>query len=470
MRRIVNIVLAGGSGTRLWPISRTLLPKQFLKLKGEMSFFQKTILRNKKITEEIIVVVNDKQYFLALEQLEEIKMENKVILVIESVAKNTAPAICLASMLLNREDIAIVTPSDHLIDDLESYKMEIEDSLKFLNDNKILTFGIKPESLKIDYGYIETGKKIGKNTFEIVRFHEKPDLEKAKKYLKKGNFLWNSGIFTFKVETYLNELKKYQPEIYNQCKKTFIEKRDGKNTVRFKRNLMEKIPPNSIDYAVMEKTDRGITRLVSFDWCDVGSFESLFLINEKDKNNNTTYNEENLINIGSKNNLIIASKERTMVTIDINDLIVVDTKDAILISDKGKSSIVKDVVNRLKKEKSEVVESHITTFRPWGSFTILAENKMYKVKKIYVKPHKRLSLQYHKHRSEHWVVVKGEALVTIGNRDFTIKENESIFVPKGEKHRIANPTNKSVEIIEVQVGFPLTEEDIVRIEDDYKRE
>ncbi len=470
MREIVNIVLAGGSGTRLWPISRTLLPKQFLKLNGNLSFFQETILRHKDFVTKTIVVVNDKQYFLALEQLEEIKMEDKVIFVIESVAKNTAPAICLASMLLKGEDIAIVTPSDHLIEDFESYRKDFEASIKFLNEGKILTFGIKPESPKTDYGYIETGREIEKNIFETVRFHEKPDSETAKQYINKGNFLWNSGIFGFKVKSYLDELEKFEPDIYKTCQNAFLNSKEQGNIIRFKRELMEEIPANSIDYAVMEKTNRGITRLASFDWSDVGSFDSLYQIHDKDENNNTVYKPENLINIDSKNNLIITSKGRSMVTIDINDLIVVDTRDAILISNKGSSQKVKKAVNMLKKKNSEIVESHITTFRPWGSFTILAENRMYKVKKIYVKPHKRLSLQLHKHRSEHWVVVTGQAKVTIGNAVMLIKENESVYVPIGEKHRLENPTDKDLEIIEIQVGFPLTEDDIVRIEDDYKRE
>ncbi len=470
MREIVNIVLAGGSGTRLWPISRTLLPKQFLKLNGDMSFFQQTILRHKDFVDKTIVVVNDKQYFLALEQLEEISMEDKVVFVIETVGRNTAPAICLASMLLRGEDIAIVTPSDHLIKDNESYKRDFESAMQFLSDNKILTFGIKPESPKTDYGYIETGQLIENNIFETVKFHEKPDKETAENYISKGNFLWNSGIFGFKVKSYLNELERFEPDMYKSCQQAFLNSKMNGNMIRFKKELMEKIPANSIDYAVMEKTDKGITKLASFDWSDVGSFDSLFQIHQKDENNNAIYRPENLINMDSKNNLIITSKSRAMVAIDINDLIVVDTKDAILISNKGSSSKVKEAVKLLKEKNNEIVESHITTFRPWGSFTILASNKMYKVKKIYVKPHKRLSLQYHNHRSEHWVVVTGQAKVTIGNAVMLIKENESVYVPIGEKHRLENPTDRDLEIIEIQVGFPLTEDDIVRIEDDYKRE
>ncbi len=470
MREIVNIVLAGGSGTRLWPISRTLLPKQFLKLYGDLSFFQQTILRHKDFADKTIVVVNDKQYFLALEQLEEIGMDDKVIFVIETVARNTAPAICLASMFLRGEDIAIVSPSDHLIKDTENYKKDFDSAVKVLSDNSILTFGIKPQSPKTDYGYIETGEKIEDSIYKTIKFHEKPDKKTAETYLKKGNFFWNSGIFAFKVKTFLNELEKYEPEIYRACQKAFLESKMRGNIIRFKRELMEKIPANSIDYAVMEKTDRGITKLASFDWSDVGSFDSLYQIHEKDENNNAIYRKENLINIDSKNNLIITSKKRAMVAIDINDLIVVDTKDGILISNKGSSSKVKQAVKMLKERNSEIVESHITTFRPWGSFTILASNKMYKVKKIWVKPHKRLSLQYHNHRSEHWVVVEGQAKVTIGNAVMLIKENESVYVPIGEKHRLENPTDRDLEIIEIQVGFPLTEDDIVRLEDDYKRE
>lgn len=470
MREIVNIILAGGSGTRLWPISRTLMPKQFLKIYGNMSFFQQTILRHKNIADRTIVVVNDKQYFLALEQLEEINMDNRVTFVIETVGRNTAPAICLASMLLKNEDIAIVTPSDHLIKNSENYEQDFKDSLDLLKDNKILTFGIKPDSPNTDYGYIETGKELGKEIFKTTNFHEKPDMEKAKKYLEKGNFYWNSGIFAFKVKTYLSELEKHAPEIYKACEKAFSTSKQQDNLVRFKREAMEKIPADSIDYAVMEKTDKGITKIASFDWSDVGSFDSLYTILPKDNNKNAVFKPENLINKDSEENLIFTTKDRTMVTIDVKNLLIIDTKDAILISNKGSSSKVKEIVKNLKEKNSEIVESHITTFRPWGHFTLLAENKMYKVKKIYVKPGKRLSLQYHNNRSEHWVVVKGEAKATIGDNVFHIKENQSIYVPIKEKHRLENPTDKDLEIIEIQVGFPLTEDDIVRIEDDYKRE
>ena len=470
MREIINIVLAGGSGTRLWPISRTLLPKQFLKLYGDLSFFQQTILRHKDFTNKTIVVVNDKQYFLALEQLEEIEMEDKVTFVIETAARNTAPAICLASMLLRGEDIAIVTPSDHLITNTENYRLDFESAVKFLGNDRILTFGIKPESPKTDYGYIETGDKLESNVFKTVKFHEKPNKQTAETYLQKGNFFWNSGIFAFKIKTFLTELEKFEPEMYRLCGETFLNSKIQGNIIRFKRELMEKIPANSIDYAVMEKTDKGITKLASFDWSDVGSFDSLYQIHKKDENNNAIYNQENLINIGSENNLIVTSEKRNMVTIDISDLIIVDTKDGILISNKGSSSKVREAVNLLKQNNSEIVESHVTTFRPWGSFTVLAENKNYKVKKIYVKPHKRLSLQYHKNRSEHWVVVTGRAKVTIGDAVMLIKENESVYVAIGERHRIENPTDSDLEIIEIQVGYPLTEDDIVRIEDDYKRE
>ena len=240
MREIVNIVLAGGSGTRLWPISRTLLPKQFLKLYGKLSFFQQTILRHKDFANKTIVVVNDKQYFLALEQLEEIEMEDKVTFVIETAARNTAPAICLASMLLRGEDIAIVTPSDHLIINTENYRSDFERAVQFLSDDKILTFGIKAESPKTDYGYIETGEYIDDNIFKTVKFHEKPDKNTAEIYLKKGNFFWNSGIFAFKIKTFLTELEKFEPEMYRLCRETFLNSKIQGNIIRFKRELMEK--------------------------------------------------------------------------------------------------------------------------------------------------------------------------------------------------------------------------------------
>ncbi len=467
---IVNIILAGGSGTRLWPISRTLMPKQFLKINGQHSFFQQTVLRHKEFAEKTVVVVNDTQYFLALEQLEEIGEDKNSLFLIETIAKNTAPAVCLSCLSLNPDDIAVVTPSDHFITPSEKYVENLKQSLHLLERFSVMTFGVKPDNPNTGYGYIETGEEIEKGVFKTEAFKEKPDKETAKRYLAKGNFYWNAGIFAFKVKNFLNEIKKHAPDIYNACIEAFVNRKTMENVVRITKDYMEKIPANSVDYAVMEKTREGITKIADFQWSDVGSFDALYKILKKDGDGNAVVFGKNIINKNCSDNLIFASPKRTTALIDLKNLLIVDTPDAILIANKGSSEKVKEIAEILKEKNAEIVFSHTTSFRPWGSFTVIEENTFYKVKKISVKPGKRLSLQYHKHRSEHWVVVKGEATVQIGSHKYVIKENESVYVPVGEKHRLENATDKELEIIEIQVGYPLKEEDIVRIEDDYKRE
>ena len=454
---MVNIILCGGSGTRLWPISRTLMPKQFVKLFNDKSLFQLTVERNQKVCDSQLVVSNVEQYFLALDQLEEIQQKNNHYL-LEPIGRNTAPAITLACMSLAKDDIVLVTPSDHLIKDEVEYQKVIKKAKEFAENGKLVTFGITPTLPEIGFGYIEA------NEFDVLAFHEKPNLETAKKYLKQGNYFWNSGMFCFKVETFLDEIQKYSPDIFQQSKIAFENSKKDNDVLRVLHNDMENIPDDSIDYAVMEKSQNVKVIPADINWSDVGSFDSLYSELEKDKNGNTK--NPNHIAINSRNNLVLT--EKYIATVDIEDLIIVETDDALLISKKGSSQKVKEVVAQIKK-KTKLHNIHLTAHRPWGTYTILEDNQGYKIKKILVKPNKKLSLQKHYHRNEHWIVVSGTATVIVEDKKYLVRPNESTYIKMGETHRLENNGKIPVVLIEVQVGEYTEEDDIIRIKDDFNR-
>ena len=454
---MTNIILCGGSGTRLWPISRTLMPKQFVKMFNDKSLFQLTVERNSKVCDSQFIVSNTEQYFLALEQLEELNQtKNKYLL--EPIGRNTAPAIALACMALDAKEIVLITPSDHLIKDENAYKKVLNKAKELASENNLVTFGITPTFAETGFGYIEA------NDLDVKAFHEKPDLDTATKYLKAGNYYWNSGMFCFKAGLFLEELKKYSPKVYESSLKAF-ENSSKEGMIRLKHDDMMSIPENSIDYAVMEKSN--IVKVIpsNIDWSDVGSFDALYDELPKDENGNTK--NDKYIAIDSKNNLIYG-KDKHIATVDIEDLIIVDTGDALLVSRKGSSQKVKQVVSEIKKT-TELHNIHLTGYRPWGTYTILEDTPGYKIKRIEVKPGKRLSLQKHYHRNEHWIVVNGTATVTVGKETKLIRPNESTYIKMGEVHRLENKGKIPVILIEAQVGEYTGEDDIVRIEDDYSR-
>lgn len=456
---MTNIILCGGNGTRLWPISRTLLPKQFVKLFSNKSLFQLTVERNSKLCKSQFIVSNAEQYFLALDQLEELgKKNNKYLL--EPIGRNTSPAIALACMALEYDEIVLVTPSDHLIKDEKEYEKVLKKAKEFAKDNKLVTFGIAPTFAEIGFGYIESI-----NEFDVKAFHEKPDFDTATSYLKAGNYYWNSGMFIFKAGVFLDELEKYSPEIYNQSMKAF-NNASKDEIIRIKHDDMMLIPEDSIDYAVMEKSD--IVKVIpsNINWSDVGSFDALFDELPKDKNGNTKNDKH--ISIDSKNNLVYGN-ERVIATLDVEDLIIIDTGDALLVSKKGSSQKVKKIVEKLKETNSQLHNIHLTGHRPWGTYTVLEEATGYKIKRIEVKPGARLSLQKHFHRNEHWIVVSGTATVTVGNEKKYVRPNESTYIKMGEIHRLENEGKIAVVLIEAQVGEYTGEDDIVRIDDDFKR-
>ena len=463
------------------------MPKQFVKLFYDKSLFQLTVERNSKVCDSQFIVSNTEQYFLALDQLEELKKaDNKYLL--EPVGRNTAPAIALACMACGNDEIVLVTPSDHLIKNEVEYKNVVEKAKELAEQNFLVTFGITPSFAETGFGYIEAE---GEN---VKAFHEKPDFETVTEYLKAGNYYWNSGMFCFKAGVFLEELQKYSPEIYAACESAFgtvmgeakatlpksgeAEATHPKsslgsttsvvpNLIRIKHEDMLNIPEDSIDYAVMEKSDKVKVLASDIDWSDVGSFDALYDELPKDENGNTE--NSNHISVDSKNNLIYGN-ERKIATIDIEDCIIVDTGDALLISKKGSSQKVKKVVAKLKEQKSELHNIHLTASRPWGTYTILEDTPGYKIKRIEVKPGKRLSLQKHFHRNEHWIVVSGTATVTVGEETRLVRPNESTYIKMGEIHRLANEGKIPVVLIEAQVGEYTGEDDIVRISDDFQRD
>jgi len=447
-----TIILAGGKGTRLWPLSREEYPKQFLRIIDDKSLLQMTLERALLFSkpEEVYVVTNEKYRFMVVQHIKEMDAkvpESNVIL--EPKAKNTLPAIFYGvKTILERdgEDIIAVLPSDHYIRVNENYVKAFENA-KRLAEDFLVTFGIKPTKPHTGYGYIKPGEPLD-GGFKVEKFVEKPDYETAKRYVEEG-YLWNSGMFMFSANVFVEECAKHCPEVVM----AFEEELDV---------AYEKTPEISIDYGLMEKTDKAAVVPLEVFWSDVGSFDAIYELMEKDGNMNATKGEA--VTLDSRNNLIIG--ESLIATIGVENAIIVDSGDAILVCSREESQKVKDLVKLLKERGDKRADVHRTIYRPWGSFTILEEGPFYKILKIKVLPKKKLGLRMHYHRSEHWVVVKGTAKVEVDGREFLLRTGESTFVPAGVKYRIENPGVLPLEIIEVQIGEYLGEDDIVRFEED----
>lgn len=461
---MINLILCGGSGTRLWPLSRKLLPKQFVQLFDGKSLFQKTVARNLGLVQGFYVVSNAEQYFLAKDQLLQCSKQSKYLL--ESIARNTAPAIALACLDLSADDLVLVTPADHLIRNETHYQRAIARAKELAEAGFLVTFGIVPTYPETGFGYIEAEGE------QVLSFKEKPNAETASRYIAQGNYYWNSGMFCFKAGVFLAELARLAPEMYQAVCVAFEQRLQETQLLRIPFEAMLAIPEDSIDYAVMEKSDK--IKVVSADmaWSDVGSFDSLAQELSPDAQGNRVLKrgDDNppIISINSQNNTII-TRNHAIATVDVDDLIVVDTSDALLISKKGSSQQVKEVVSLLKQIKPELCDVHRLAYRPWGSYEVLLDTPKYKIKRIIVEPGKRLSLQKHFHRSEHWVVVSGTAEVTKGDQVLTVRPNESTYIPVGEVHRLENKGKIDLVMIEVQVGEYTGEDDIVRLEDSYGR-
>ena len=471
---LIPIILCGGKGSRLWPLSRESFPKQFISLfDNKNSLLQETEKRILGINNihDPILICNENHRFIVAEQMREIDVNPNTI-ILEPYGRNTAPAIAIAAfkaMKLNEESILIILSSDHSIKNLDKFLETVKMGQDFAEKGDLVTFGIVPDSPATGYGYIKSEKEFNNEKIEglkICKFIEKPNLKLAKEFIKNKKFTWNSGIFMFKAKNILEEINKYQPEIYSACKESINKSSKDLDFERLDMNAFKKCPNMSIDIAVMEKTSKGIVLPLNAGWSDIGSWRSVWDNSLKDLNGN--YSKGKVLIKDSRNNYF-RSEDRLIVGLGLEDLIVVETSDAILIANKNKDQKVKDIVNELKDKKFPEGLSHKKVFRPWGNYTSLIESKRWQVKQIYVKPGGKLSLQFHHHRAEHWVVVKGTANVEISGKNQILGENQSVYIPIGAEHRLSNPGKIPLTLIEVQTGSYLGEDDIIRVEDVYGR-
>jgi len=466
---ITPVIMAGGSGTRLWPLSRQLNPKQFLKLFGERTMLQQTLERLQGLPcSSPIVVCNEEHRFLAGEQMLEIGTKDYSI-ILEPSPRNTAPAIALASIhaLANDENaMLLVLPADHVITDGGAFRKAVMDALSAAQDSRLVTFGIVPSNPETGYGYIKRGKEQGGNTYEVASFTEKPDENRAKEYIDSGKYYWNSGMFLFQAKIYLEELQKHAPKVYEACTKAMQRTEKDLDFIRIENEVFELSPSISIDYAVMEKTDLASVVPLEAGWSDIGSWSSLWEVCEKDTENNSILGDVKTIDT---ENCLIRAENRLVATIGVKDMVVVETKDAVLVAHKEQVQKVKDLVDKIRQNGRHEHLNQREVFRPWGSYDSLETGERFQVKRITVKPGAKTSLQMHHHRAEHWIVVKGSAKVTIDGKTVLLTENESTYIPIGKTHSLENPGKIPLELVEVQSGGYLGEDDIVRLDDRYGR-
>lgn len=471
--KITPVILSGGSGTRLWPVSRSLYPKQLLALASEKTMIQETVLRvaDAEKYNTPLIIANEEHRFIIAEQLRSIEHEDIKIL-LEPAGRNTAPAAALAAFKIhdeNPEGLMLLMPSDHVIASSSSFNDAIlKATICAESLGMLTTFGIIPHKAETGYGYIKRGDQLeqAEGCNLVDQFVEKPNKEKAEEYVNSGEYYWNSGIFLFPVKEYLETLKKNSPGIYNACKKAMEETENDLTFIRPNQEAFLSSPSDSIDYAVMEKTNKAAMVPVEMGWNDLGAWDAIWDISDKDINNNVTIGD--CLTHNTKNSLI-RSDGPAIAAVGVENLVVVSTKDAVLVCDKDKSQQVKQIVDQLKTSGREEHISHTTVYRPWGSYQTSDADERFQVKRLVVNPGQILSLQMHHHRAEHWVVVQGTAEVTIDDEIKTLSENESCYIPIGAKHRLHNPGKIPLYIIEVQSGAYLGEDDIVRFEDTYGR-
>ena len=468
MSHIQPVILAGGTGTRLWPLSRELYPKQLLNLTGDVSLLQSTIKRMSSLPDMLppLVVVGHEHRFLTQSQIGELGLKDKITIILEPVGRDTACAICAAAVYaLAKQDedtVLLVLPADHLISGQAAFSQSIEQAKQLAADGYLVTFGITPHSPETGYGYIKKGEEN-----RVLSFVEKPDRKTAEGYLAEGNYYWNSGMFAFSIKTFLAEVKKHAPQTCSSMEAAFDKGTVDQPFFRLEQLSMEACACESIDYLLMEKSDRVAVVPVDMDWSDIGSWQALWDVSAKDTEGNVVQGDVVLEDV---RNSLIRAENRLVAGVGLEDMLVVETADAVLVAPLARAQDVKKIVTRLKAEKKEEYRLHRTVYRPWGSYTILEEQPRFKIKRLTVTPGAKLSQQMHHHRSEHWVVVKGTAKVTCGEETFLVRENESTYISAGQKHRLENDGVIPLELIEVQNGSYLGEDDIVRFDDVYGRE
>ena len=474
---IVPVVMAGGVGSRLWPLSRQFNPKQFLPLgSGSLSMLQATIQRvGGLIASEPSLICNDEHRFLAAEQLRQMGHDHAHI-ILEPVGRNTAPAIALAAIRAVNEGsdpVLLVLAADHLIKDQRIFHEQVLKALPLAEAGKLITFGVVPGHAETGDGYIHRGSAVNEDAFSVARFVEKPDQETAEAYVASGEYFWNSGMFMFRASRYLEVLERYRPDIVSACQAAMAGSSEDMHFTRVDEAAFAACPEDSVDYAVMEplcKEESGESEAVvvplDAGWSDIGSWSSLWDVSEKDSDGNAVQGD--VITQDSSNNLVRA-EHRLVATVGVDNLVVVETKDAVLVARKDRVQDVKAVVESLKNDGRHEHMNHREVYRPWGVYDSIDYGERYQVKRITVKPGAKLSVQMHHHRAEHWIVVSGTAQVTIGEKEFLVTENQSTYIPVGQVHCLENPGVIPLELIEVQSGSYLGEDDIVRLKDQYGR-
>jgi mannose-1-phosphate guanylyltransferase/mannose-6-phosphate isomerase len=473
---LVPVILSGGTGSRLWPVSRASHPKPFMQLPSGQSLLQKTFLRAchfSSIT-EVLTITNESHYLKHKAEYEKTQIEKPPLhFLLEPEGRNTAPAIALAALriaaLHGPDAMMLVLPADHLISDTDLFAKQAEMAFTLAQQNKLVTFGITPTTAETGFGYIECGAPISSIAYQVLRFIEKPTADIAETFIASKRFLWNAGMFCFKAGVVLQELARHAPLLLDaakMCWQASSSQQKDSDAIRLEKKSFAVLPDISIDYALMEKSSAIAVLACQFDWQDVGSWEAYKKLHQTDEDGNAIVGDAILID--SQNNFI-QSDHRMVAAIGIHDLAVIDTADALLITHRERTQDVKQLVQTLKNQSHDSYLHHRTVIRPWGSYTVLEEGPTFKIKRIVVHPHHSLSLQLHHHRSEHWIVVEGMAEVVNGDKTYQLNTNESTFVPKETKHRLSNPYDKDLVIIEVQAGSYVGEDDIVRLEDVYGR-
>lgn len=472
-QKIKPVILSGGAGSRLWPLSRSKYPKQFLPMLGSKSLFVQTLERvaGQYGFDRPLVVANEHHRFIVNEQAAKFNIGLDA-LILEPVGRNTGPAFAVAALKAlesDPEQLLLFLPSDHVILDMPGFHQAVKIAAKAASAGKLCCFGMTPTRPDTGYGYIAAGDGLDgvDGAFHIEGFREKPDEATAKDYVASGDYSWNSGMFLMKASSLIEEFKTHQAKMLAGCEKALASMQSDLNFLRLDEKIFSRVPADSIDYAIMEKTDQAAVVPAEFGWSDVGSFSALADVQEADAAGNVTTGD---VLLEDSRNCFVSSENKLVSLLGVSDLIVVSTDDAVLVAPKERDQDIKKIVERLKNGRRIEADFHTTVYRPWGNYRGVAEGDRYQVKEIEVYPGKRLSLQKHHHRAEHWVIVEGSAIVTRDDEELLLTENESVYLPLGAVHRLTNPGKINLKLIEVQSGSYLGEDDIVRLEDDFNRE